>query len=76
MNTVLLNIARESNEKIFQNFLILLKYLLEPSKQTSTLEREKELLICSSDVYDMLFSNFYLESKSVQTNILHFTLEV
>ena len=76
MNTVLLNIARESNEKIFQNFLILLKYLLEPSKQISTAEKEKELLICSSDVYDMLFSNFYLESTSVQTNILHFTLEV
>ena len=76
MNTVLISIARENNEKIFQNFLILLKYLLEPLKQIPNREKEKEFLIHSSDIYNMLFSNFFLKSTSVQLKILHFTLEV
>lgn len=89
---VFASIVREKSDKFFQNFLKLLKHTLEPkmvatnsqaimeaTAVTETAEhvnKSAELFIRSCDVYELLFSNFFIKSDSIQMGFLAYTLEV
>lgn len=67
-----INIMKENCQKYFQNFLNLLKHLIETKFSGS----QDENLIHTSDVYDCIVSSFYSTSRSISIKVFSSTLLV
>lgn len=67
-----INIMKENNQKYFQNFLTLLKYLIETEFSGNRVEN----LIHSSDVYETIVSSFFSASRSISISVFCSTLLV